>query len=503
MASLLSRLAHFATRRAWPVIIAWVVILGIAIGAFMAASAPLTNSFDIPGTASGAVTDELAKKLPDTAGGTGTVVFRTDDGSALTPEQQDQISDLTASAADLDGVAAVVDPFDAQQSVADQDEEARRWSCAARLGQEQLKSGQEQIDAGRAQLVSAQQQLTSAREQAVSAGAPAEQIAAIDAQQAELDAQTATLQQQQDTLDASQSDLEAGVEPLDLGEDLLGFASGIRVVSEDESTAIVNISFTQPRLELSTEVKQSVIDHFEQSPVDGVEVSFATDLAQGAPQLFGVGEALGLLFAAIVLIVLLGSLIAASIPIVTALVGVGVGVTASLSFSGAIDMASATPVLGLMLGLAVGIDYSLFIINRHRKQLLAGVEVRESIGLANGTAGTAVVFAGSTVVVALLALNVTGIPFLGLMGTVGAVCVAVAVFIAITLDACGAGAAGRTAVEPEGSRTHRSPHRREARAADVHPSRGPDCRRVHHRSVDHRAPCAVDAARPARRFQRT
>ena len=96
-------------------------------------------------------------------------------------------------------------------------------------------------------------------------------------------------------------------------------------------------------------------------------------------------------------------------------------------------MASVTPVLGVMLGLAVGIDYSLFILNRHRKQLLHGAEIHESIGLANGTAGNAVVFAGATVIVALLALNVTGIPFLGLMGTAGAVCVAIAVLIAITL----------------------------------------------------------------------
>ena len=87
-------------------------------------------------------------------------------------------------------------------------------------------------------------------------------------------------------------------------------------------------------------------------------------------------------------------------------------------------MASVTPVLGVMLGLAVGIDYSLFILYRHRRQLLPGVDVHESIGLANGTSGNAVVFAGPTVIVALLALNVTGIPFLGLMGTAGAVCVA-------------------------------------------------------------------------------
>jgi RND superfamily putative drug exporter len=86
-----------------------------------------------------------------------------------------------------------------------------------------------------------------------------------------------------------------------------------------------------------------------------------------------------------------------------------------------------------MLGLAVGIDYALFIINRHRRQLMDGYAVRESIALATGTSGNAVVFAGSTVVIALLALNVTGIPFLGLMGTVGAACVAIAVLIAVTL----------------------------------------------------------------------
>ena len=410
-----------------------IVILGISITAFMAASAPLTDSFDIPGTASGAVTDQLAQKLPDTAGGTGTVIFRTEDGSPLSPEQKIQISALAASAAALDGVAAVVDPFDAQQSIADQAQELEDGRTQLASGREQLASGQEQLDAGRA---SSRRRSSSSPRRAnrpISAGASAQQIAALDAQQAELDAQTATLDEQQDTLDASRSDLESAARTLDLGEDLLGFSSGLGVVSADGSTAIVNVSFTDPRLELPAEVKQGVIDHFEDSPVEGSEVVFATDLAQGAPTLFGVGEALGLLFAAIVLIILLGSLVAASLPIVTALVGVGVGLTASLAFSGVVDMASATPVLGLMLGLAVGIDYSLFIINRHRRQLLTGVEVRESIALANGTAGTAVVFAGSTVVVALLALNVTGIPFLGLMGTVGAVCVAVAVLMAITL----------------------------------------------------------------------
>ncbi|WP_336643049.1 MMPL family transporter [Microbacterium sp. MMO-113] len=433
MASLLFRLGSFAARKAWTVIVSWVLILGLGVGAFLTFGGTLSNSFDIPGTASGEVTDQLADKLPDTAGGTGTVVYRTDDGEPFTDEQKQTISDLAASAEDLDGVASVVDPFDAQRQ---QDEQAKKLTdgqAQLQNGQAQLDAGQAQLDDGRTQLEAGITQLEGARAQAEAAGAPPEQTAALDAQLAELNAQLAQLEAQQATIDANRDELADNAEQLELGTSLLDLADGIGVVSEDGSTAIVNVSFVDPRLELAEETKQSTIAHFQDEEIDGVTVDFGTDIAQGVPEIFGVGEAIGLAFAAVVLIVMLGSLIGAALPIVTAVVGVGVGVTASLAFSGVVDMASVTPVLGVMLGLAVGIDYSLFIVNRHRKQLLAGSPVRESIGLATGTSGTAVVFAGTTVIVALLALNVTGVPFLGLMGTVGAVCVAVAVLVAVTL----------------------------------------------------------------------
>lgn len=433
MASLLFRLGSFAARRAWTVIVSWVVILGLGVGAFLTFGGTLSNSFDIPGTASGEVTDQLADKLPDTAGGTGTVVYRTDDGEPFTDEQKQAISDLAASAEDLDGVASVVDPFDAQRQQDEQAKELTDGRTQLENGQAQLDDGQAQLDDGRAQLDAGITQLEGARAQAEAAGAPPEQTAALDAQLAELNAQLAQLEAQQATIDANRDELADNAEQLELGTTLLDLADGIGVVSEDGSTAIVNVSFVDPRLELAEETKQSTIAHFQDEEIDGVTVDFGTDIAQGVPEIFGVGEAIGLAFAAVVLIVMLGSLIGAALPIVTAVVGVGVGVTASLAFSGVVDMASVTPVLGVMLGLAVGIDYSLFIVNRHRKQLLAGSPVRESIGLATGTSGTAVVFAGTTVIVALLALNVTGVPFLGLMGTVGAVCVAVAVLVAVTL----------------------------------------------------------------------
>ncbi|OSP08757.1 MMPL family transporter [Microbacterium sp. LEMMJ01] len=433
MASLLFRLGSFAARRAWTVIVSWVLILGLGVGAFLTFGGTLSNSFDIPGTASGEVTDQLADKLPDTAGGTGTVVYRTDDGEPFTDEQKQAISDLAASAEDLDGVASVVDPFDAQRQQDEQTKELTDGQAQLDDGRAQLDAGQAQLDDGRAQLEAGITQLEGARAQAEAAGAPAQQTAALDAQLAQLNAQLAQLDAQQDTIDENRAELADSAEQLELGTTLLNLADGIGVVSEDGSTAIVNVSFVDPRLELAEETKQSTIAHFQDEEIDGVTVDFGTDIAQGVPEIFGVGEAIGLAFAAVVLIVMLGSLIGAALPIVTAVVGVGVGVTASLAFSGVVDMASVTPVLGVMLGLAVGIDYSLFIVNRHRKQLLAGSPVRESIGLATGTSGTAVVFAGATVIVALLALNVTGVPFLGLMGTVGAVCVAVAVLVAVTL----------------------------------------------------------------------
>lgn len=457
VASLLFRLGSFAARKAWKVIVSWVIILGLGVGAFLALGGTLSNSFDIPGTASGEVTDQLAKKLPDTAGGTGTVVYRTTDGSAFTEQQKQEIEKLAASAEDLDGVASVIDPFDAQQQQAVQARDLADGKDQIEGGTAQLDAGQTQLDDGRTQLEAGLEQLTAARSQAETGGA-SDQVAALDAQIAALNAQLAELDAQQKTIDESRADLEANAEKVDLGSTLLELADGIGVVSEDGSTAIVNVSFEDPRLELSEEVKQGTIDHFESSPIDGVEVDFGTDIAQGVPEIFGVGEAIGLAFAAVVLIVMLGTLIGAALPIVTAVVGVGVGVTASLAFSGVVDMASVTPVLGVMLGLAVGIDYSLFIVNRHRKQLLNGVPVRESIGLATGTSGTAVVFAGTTVIVALLALNVTGVPFLGLMGTVGAVCVAVAVLVAITLAPAILGLIGTRLLSTKARATIGQPH---------------------------------------------
>ena len=438
MAELLYRLGKFAARRAWVVIIAWTLILGVAVGGFLIGFKGLTSSFDIPGTASGEVIDELTEQLPAFSGASGTIVLTSSDGAELTDEQRQQISTLVDGGKSLDGVADVIDPFATEQERADRLAQIEAGRTQIADGEAQLAAGQAQLDAGAAQLAEAQAQLDAARAQTEAAGLATHEL---DAAQLQLDAQRAQLAEQQAALDTSLAELKASSEQLQHGATLITLADGIRTVSADGTTALVNVAFEQPRMELQDETKHAVIDYFS-APIDGVDVSFSTDIAQGVPEILGIGEVIGVALAAVILIVMLGSFVAACVPIGTAIVGVGIGAMGTLAFSGVVQMASVTPILGLMLGLAVGIDYSLFIISRHRKQLLQGTEVIESVGLANGTAGNAVTFAGATVLIALLALNVTGVPFLGLMGTAGAISVAIAVLIAITLTPALLGLAG-------------------------------------------------------------
>ena len=404
MAELLYRIGRFASRRSRTVVIAWLSILALAGVAFAFGGGSLANGLSIPGTPTAQVTERLATEFPAASGGSGTVVFRTDDGSAFADAQKAAISARIAEASGLAGVAQVVDPFATQAARAAQEQEIAEGRTQLEQAAAQLEQGQAQLDAARAQ---------------------AEEAGMLDQVGAELAAKQAQLDQGKAQLDAQRQKLE-------LGAALLQMSSGIRLVSEDASAAVAPVMFTDTQFDVPASTRRAVQDAFGGAPIPGVAVDFSSEIASGIPNIFGIGELAGLVIAAIVLMIMLGTLIGAGLPILSALVGVGIGVLGTLSLSGVVDMVSVTPVLGVMLGLAVGIDYALFIVNRHRRQLKEGYELHESIGLANGTSGNAVVFAGTTVLIALLALNVTGIPFLGVMGSVGAVCVAIAVLIAVT-----------------------------------------------------------------------
>ena len=137
--------------------------------------------------------------------------------------------------------------------------------------------------------------------------------------------------------------------------------------------------------------------------------------------------------AILVLILTFGSLVAAGLPVLTALFGVGLGITGITAMTAFMDIGSTTPMLATMIGLAVGIDYALFILARYRSELDHTDDREEAAGIAVGTAGSAVVFAGLTVLIALSALSVVGIPFLTTMGIAAAATVFIAVLVALTL----------------------------------------------------------------------
>lgn len=447
MAELLYRLGRFSSHRAWVVITSWIVALALAVGAFLAFGGTLTTSMSIPGTETEKVTQQLAEKIPGVGGAVATVVFQSEDGEAITAEQQAQIAELMAGIARLDGVDDAIDPFAAASARADQaqqlaDGTTQATDAAAQLdaGQTQLDAGQAQLDAATQQLADGQAQLDAAIAQAQAGGAYDQAAAQFAAQQAQLDAGTAqvreqqrTIDEQQTTIDDGRAQLESGDQQLTDGQTLLDAASEIQTVNDEGTVAAGAILFEDDLFAISKDLTADVAQTLDDADIAGIRIDYSAELASSIDGLVGPGEIAGVVLAFLVLIFMFRALLPAVLPLLSSLVSVGIGVAGSMAFSGVIDMSSVTPVLGVMLGLAVGIDYTLFIMYRHRRQLLQGMDVHESIALANGTSGNAVVFAGSTVLVALLALNVTGIPFLGVMGTVGAICILIAVLVAVTL----------------------------------------------------------------------
>ncbi len=203
-------------------------------------------------------------------------------------------------------------------------------------------------------------------------------------------------------------------------------------VSPDGRVALAQVSYAVQAAELTEADRAGLTAPAVTARHAGLTVEVGGDAIQGMPEVGGT-EGIGVIIAAIVLTVTFGSLIAAGLPLLTALIGVGVGMAGIMTVSRFIELNSNTPILALMLGLAVGIDYALFIVSRYRHELNEGYEPEEAAARSVGTAGSAVVFAGLTVIIALVGLTVVGIPFLGQMGIAAAATVAVAVLIALTL----------------------------------------------------------------------
>ncbi|WP_329146750.1 MMPL family transporter [Streptomyces niveus] len=208
------------------------------------------------------------------------------------------------------------------------------------------------------------------------------------------------------------------------------FSSGL--VSASGRIAYAQVTYAVPQAEITTAASDALREVVRQGAEAGLAVSLGGNavLDEGESN---AAELIGLLVAAFVLVITFGSLVAAGLPLLSAIVGVGIalcGITVASSF---VDMASNAQTLALMLGLAVAIDYALFIVSRYRSELLRGHRPEEAAGRALGTAGSAVVFAGLTVIIALVGLSVIGIAMLTTMGLAAAFAITIAVLVALTL----------------------------------------------------------------------
>ncbi|TCB87385.1 MMPL family transporter [Micromonospora zingiberis] len=216
----------------------------------------------------------------------------------------------------------------------------------------------------------------------------------------------------------------------------------VGAISPDGRYALIQVQFGGGSDQMTDEQRDAYEQVGTQAEAQGWQVAPGGEVLNAEPEV-GSTEALGVAVALIVLIVTFGSLVAAGMTMLNALIGVGVGMAGLFALSGVVELTSTAPVLALMLGLAVGIDYSLFITSRYRQNLVDGLPADEAIGRAVGTAGSAVVFAGATVVIALASLAVVNIPFLTVMGLAAAGTVTVAVLVAVTLQPALLGFAGR------------------------------------------------------------
>ncbi|TPQ22361.1 MMPL family transporter [Streptomyces sporangiiformans] len=206
-----------------------------------------------------------------------------------------------------------------------------------------------------------------------------------------------------------------------------------KAVSKDGTIAYATVTYKVQADDLTDADKTHLEHAIDEARDAGLTVEAGGDALATQPSAGGAAEAIGIAIAAVVLLITFGSLAAAGLPLLIAVLGVGISMASILALSSTFGLSSTTGTLATMLGLACGIDYALFVVSRYREERAKGHTPQEAAGLAAGTAGSAVVFAGLTVVIALAGLSVVGIPMLTKMGLAAAGAVVVAVLISLTM----------------------------------------------------------------------
>lgn len=433
MAKLLFRIGQFSARRPVLVVLAWLLAVLASGGAMTALQKPTVNTFTVPGSEFGRVLDHLSKTIPAIAGGSGTAVVQSD--KPFTKAQREAIAATFADWEKLDIVKEVIDPFAAQDQL---DASATKLTD----GRTELEKAKKQYNDGQFKLNQLSWLVDQgaddiARIKATNPNDPT--LEARIAGQAELEQ---TLKDGQDKLADAEQQLADGWHQLAVGEELASMTSGMRMVSKDGRSALIQIRFHESTNAIDTDLMAQVPKVGDQLNKHGMQIEYGQELVY-SNEMGGLGEVLGLLAAAIVLFLMFGSFLLAGLPLASAFTSVAFALTGAMAFTHWISLQQMAPMLGAMLGLAVGIDYSLFIVNRHRRTLIHKVEdsgstptrevIRHNIAMAMGTAGSAVAVAGVTVTISLAALGIARIPSLNQMGALAAITVCVAVAVSLTL----------------------------------------------------------------------
>lgn len=380
MSTFLYRLGKSAYTKPWYFLTVWILILGV-IGALLGINGIQSSSeMKIEGTESQKVLDMLVKELPAAAGGQASVAFTAPDGERLdTPERSALILKAINDVYSMD---YIINPAELAAQAAAAAGQAAGADPAAARGQ------------------------TAAADPSVAAS--------------QTDA-------------AGQATAAAQAAPY--GPLIVNGAPvpGV-MLSADGSIALFQFQFTVQQTSLPSSVPDNVIKAVTEVEQAGSGITaIPSDSLKSTPSI-GSTEAIGVAVAAVVLFITLGSIVAAGLPLITALLGVAISVGGAFALSNIVHMNDITPILAVMIGLAVGIDYSLFIVNRQRRLILdENLSAKEAASRAVGTAGSAVFFAGLTVIIALCGMLVIGIGFLSTMALVAAVSVLITVLLALTL----------------------------------------------------------------------
>ena len=203
-------------------------------------------------------------------------------------------------------------------------------------------------------------------------------------------------------------------------------------ISADGTIAYATIQYAKAGVELEEGSVDRLLELVRATNGEGLQTEVGGQVVNEIPET-RTSEIVGLIAAVIVLLIMFGSVIAMGLPVLTAVAGVGTSILITITLSSIVDFSTLTTALLSMMGLGVGIDYALFVITRFREERAAGADIEPAVVTAVDTAGRAVLFAGTVVVVALLGLFTIGIPFVGFLGLGGAIAVAVSMLIAVGL----------------------------------------------------------------------